>query len=80
MYLEFGFIDDPKRDKNPLLIREVLCAECDHLTTRNENQLLVNRPTPPVGWIADWLPQPRGPIQRDPVLSRLRGGRRETKR
>ncbi len=35
---------------------------------------------PKVGWIADWLPQPRGPIQRDPAPSRLRGGRRETKR
>ena len=31
-----------------------------------------------VGWIANWLPQPRGPIQRDPAPSRLRGGRRET--
>jgi len=25
---EFGFIDDTKRDKNPTLNREVLCAEC----------------------------------------------------
>jgi hypothetical protein len=33
-----------------------------------------------VGWIADWVPQPRGPIQRDPAPSRLRGGRRETKK
>ena len=33
-----------------------------------------------VGWIANWLPQPRGPIQRDPAPSRLRGGRRETKK
>jgi hypothetical protein len=33
-----------------------------------------------VGWIADWVPQPRGPIQRDLAPSRLRGGRRETKK
>jgi hypothetical protein len=33
-----------------------------------------------VGWIANWVPQPRGPIQRDPAPSRLRGGRRETKK
>ena len=33
-----------------------------------------------VGWIANWLTQPRGPIQRDPAPSRLRGGRRETKK
>jgi hypothetical protein len=35
---------------------------------------------PPVGWITDWVTQPRGPIQRDPTPSRLRGGRRETKK
>jgi hypothetical protein len=33
-----------------------------------------------VGWIADWVPQPRGPIQRDSAPSRLRGCRRETKK
>ena len=33
-----------------------------------------------VGWIANLVPQPRGPIQRDPAPSRLRGGRRETKK
>jgi hypothetical protein len=30
--------------------------------------------------MADWLPQPRGPTLRDPAPSRLRGGRRETKK
>jgi hypothetical protein len=37
---EFGFIDDPKRDKNPTRNREVLCAEC---VRANENQLPVAR-------------------------------------